>query len=170
MFKSTYFQLVELVIPATVTGNLQDTYFQQQPQLQSITGDKKIFIKAIEAYTSQDILQSPLTPGTTVANATDLANALITFREVGTDLKKQIPLVRLRNTFNGATPSNYHQWLFNNTYQIDWTQSRITTILAPGTGGTTGAPLSYLIGVHYSYSPDAIDMKPVNLNVYQAHQ
>jgi hypothetical protein len=170
MFKSTYFQLVELVIPASVTSNLQDTYFQQQPQLQSITGDKNIYIKAIEAYTAQDILSSPLTPGTTVASAADLANALITFREKGTDLKKQIPLVRLRNTFNGATPSNYHQWLFKDTYKIDWTQSRITTILTPGTGGTTAGPVSYLIGVHYSYDQDALDMKPVNLNVYTVKQ
>ena len=166
MFKSRYFQLVELTCNAA-SGN-QDTYFQQQPQLQSITGDKVIFIKAIEAYTANDIIKSPFTPGQTVAAAVDLSNALLTLRVKGTDLIKQIPLTRLNPTLSngGQSSAAFNLWLLQNQYEIDWTQSRVTNILALGSGGTTAGPLSYIFGIHYSYDADALDMKPVNLNVF----
>jgi len=169
MFKSRYFQLVELPIPATATSGQQDTYFQQQPQLTSITGDKQIWVKAIEAYTKNDLSQSPFTAGNAVANAVDLSNAVLTLRVRGTDLIKQIPLTRLNPTGStgGQSSAIYLLWLLQNQYEIDWTQSRVTTIQAPGVpAGSTAAPFSYFFGVHYAYEPDALDMKPVNLNVY----
>ena len=167
MFKSRYFQLVELAINAS-TGGMQDTYFQQQPQLQSITGDKQIYVKAIESYSNNDLIQSPFTAGNPVATLTDLSNALLTLRVKGTDLIKQIPVARLNpgSGKNGQSTAEFNLWLLQNQYEIDWTTSRVTTILALGSGGTTAAPLSYFFGVHYSYEPDALDMKPVNLNVY----
>lgn len=164
MFKSKYFQFVELIIPGTVTTGNIDTVFQQQPQLQSITGDKKIYVKAIEAYTSSDVLQSPLS-GTVGPNSTDLANAVLTFRIKGTDLIKQIPLSRLRPLTSGS-PSNYNQWLMKNNYEIDWTNSRVTTLIQPGTGGTTAPVFAYLFGVHYDYEPDVVELNPIALTVY----
>lgn len=164
-FKSKYFQLVNLIIPVTVSSQILDTNFQQQPQLQSITGDKSIYIKAIEAYSSADVLIDPLSSNV-VAAAADLANGVLTFRMKGTDLIRQIPLSRLRALASGA-PANYFQWLFKNNYEIDWTNSRVTTLLVPGVGaGTTAPPFSYLFGVHYDYEPDAIDHAPVSLNVF----
>ena len=161
MFKTKKFQLIELIINATVTGNLQQTFFQSQPQLQSITGDKQVYVKAIEVYTKEDILFSPLTSGNPVASAIDLANATITFQIDGKQDLKYLPLTRIHllNSNSAATP-NSEGWLFllKNIFKVDWTQTFIQTIVAPGGSGTTTPPFSYLIGVHYSYMPDAEDI------------
>jgi hypothetical protein len=164
LFKSKYFQIVDLPIPATVISGNVDTNFQQQPQLQSITGDKRIFVKAIEAYTSADLLKSPLS-NNPVASGVDLTNAVLTLRCKGTDLIKQIPLARLRPLTSG-TPSNFFQWLLKDQYEIDWVNSRVTTLVTPGTSGTTTPIFSYVFGVHYDYNPDPIDLNPTVFNVF----
>lgn len=169
-FKKTYFQMVEVIITAAITGQNAQTAIPQQNQLQSVTGDKKVYVKCIESYTSDDLTLSPLTTGSAVATAADLANAVLTLRVKGADLIKQVPLSRMRGIFGANGPSNYDLWELKDTYEIDWTQSYITTLAVPGSGGTTAAPFSYLLGVHYSYDADPIDLKPVNLQVFTAKQ
>lgn len=161
MFKSPRFQLVELIMTATATGALQTIYFQSQPQLQSVTGDNRVYIKALEVFGRSQILSSPLTAGNPVAQDVDLANAVLTLSVNGSLDFQFLPLSRLNQVQSnnaGGNNTNGHIFLLRNVYKIDWTKSYITTILAPGSGGTTAGPLSYLFGVHYGYKPDADDL------------
>lgn len=152
-FKTTRFQLVELVIGAAISGNNSDIYFQNQPQLQSISGGRQIFIEAIETYANTDLAVSPITSGNPVANAAAIANATLTL-SVDTNLSfKQIPLVTLHRAQSetGGVTAPFTRQLFrlNEIWQVDWTKSYITCSAAP-----VGAPFSYLLGVHYRYSTD----------------
>jgi hypothetical protein len=153
MFKTTKFQLVELIIPATVTAAMQTTYFQQQPQLQSISGDRPVYIQAIETYTDGQLKGSPVTSGNAVAAPGDIENAVLVLNIAGTLDFNQVPLVdlmRLQNDTGAAfVPFSRQLFLLNNIYAVDWTKSYVQTILAP----ITEPPFSYIFGVHYSYSP-----------------
>lgn len=150
MFLTKNFQLVECIVAAAVTAN-QDIYFQNQPQLQSISGDKRVYVKMLETFSVKAIAKSPLTAGANVATQADLQNAVITLNEKGTENKKYIPLTRLNNIFSetGANfvPSSWVPLLFKDVFEIDWTKSYITMLAAP-----SGA-ISFLFGVHYDYMP-----------------
>jgi hypothetical protein len=152
-FRASKFQLVELIIPATVTGAMQQTYFQQQPQLQSISGDRQVYVQAIETYTSGQLKGSPLTSGNAVAAPGDIENAVLVLNIAGTLDFNQVPLVDLMRIQNdtGAAFVPFSRMLFElkDIYQVDWTKSYIQTIIAP----ITTPPFSYILGVYYSYSP-----------------
>ena len=155
MFKTKRFQLVELVIPATVVGNNQQTYFQNQPQLQSISGDRRIYVKKITAYTDESVNSSPLTSGNPIATAADLINGVLVLSAQGENAFNMIPLSDLSDIAGAAsaTPYKYFPFLLKNTWRLDWTKSYVQTETAPAS-----APFSYLFGVSYDYEPDYDDM------------
>ena len=94
MFRSKASQLIELIIPAGYAAN-QFFYFQNQPQLQSVRGDRMVYIQAISVYNSNHLTASPLTAGNNVASPTDITNGVLTLNVAGTLLYQQIPLVDL---------------------------------------------------------------------------
>ena len=165
MFKTPKFQLVELIVPTTAVSNIQTIYFQSQPQLQSVSGDNRVYIKAIEVFTSEQLIKSPLTAGNPVALPIDIANAVLTLSVNGSLDFQFVPLARLVNVQSntaGSNTTNGHLWLLEDVYKIDWSKSYVQTIIQPGTGGTTVPPYSYFFGVHYGYLPSAQDIVDKN--------
>lgn len=143
------FQLVELVIPVTVTGNNQETYFNNQPQLQSISGDRRIFIKALSTYSQDTLSSSPMTTASPVATAFDLRNGVLVLSVNGEYSFNMIPLTDLcRTQTQSFTPSNQDMYLIDDIFRVDWTKSYIRTIVAPPI-----VPFSYILGVVYDYKP-----------------
>lgn len=152
-FEAKRFQLVELVIGIATTGAQSKVNFQNQPQLQSISGTRQVFVEAIETYTNEDLSTSPLTNGNAVATPAQLQNAVLTL-SVDTNLNfDSIPLASLHriNRSNAGTSAPHVRDLFmvNQIWQIDWTKSFVTMPAAPA-----GQPYSYLFGVYYRYSTD----------------
>jgi hypothetical protein len=157
MFRTKRFQLVELIVTATIVGNNQNVYFQNQPQLQSVLGDRTIYIKKIETYTNKALALSPLTSGNGVATPADIINGVLTLCVKGEEQLRQIPLADLNRVFadTGAAfaPFVWEGFYVKNLYEVDWTKSYVTLVATPA-----AAPFSYLFGVHYDYEPDAIDL------------
>jgi hypothetical protein len=151
--KAPKFQLVEVAINNPVTGQLQTFNFGQQPQLQSISGDKQVYIKSIEAYTSDMIAMSPITPQNQVVSAADIPNSVLILSVAGILEFNQLPLSRLVDIQGTISPSSFWPYLFRNLFQIDWTKSQVQIILPPA----TPTPFSYLFGVVYDYVPDEFD-------------
>lgn len=150
--KTPRFQLVELIIAATVTGNNNFNYFQQQPQLQSVMGNQTVFIKAIETFSVQAVTTSPITTGSPVASEANIQNGVLVLNIAGTLEFQNIPLAilnRIIQSPGAACPGVYDLFQLRHCYQVDWTKSYVTTVGAP-----IGAPFSYLFGVHYSYEAD----------------
>ena len=144
--------MVELIIPATVTGFGQFTYFQQQPQLQSTTGNQTVYVKAIETFSVQALTTSPVTANSPVASEANIANAVLVLNIAGTLKFQNIPLAimnRVIQSPGAACPGVYDLFQLRNIWEIDWTKSYVTTVAPP-----IAAPFSYLFGVHYSYEPD----------------
>lgn len=149
MFKAKRSQLVELVIGTNITGNNQQVYFQNQPQLQSISGQQKIYIKKIKTFTDDFLSGSPLSSNT-VATAADIINAVLVLSVDGENAFNMIPLVDLLETQSTTnTPWNWQPFLMKNVCLVDWTKSYVQVITAPG-----GTPFSYIFEVFYDYEPD----------------
>lgn len=154
--KTPKFQIVELIIPATVTTGNQNTYFQQQPQLQSTTGNQTIYIKAIETFSVQALTTSPVTASSPVASEANIANGVLVINVAGTLEFQMIPLAilnRIIQSPGAACPGVYDLFQCRNLFKVDWTKSYVTTVGVP-----IAPPFSYLFGVHYSYEPDQFDV------------
>ena len=147
-------QLVEVPINSTV-GALQSVYFQNQPQLQSITGDRQVYILGIESISALTLPFSPLTPGNAVAAIADLQNATLTLNIAGTLNYQQVPLISMNRTWSNGSTSSWVADLFRlkDTYKVDWTKSYIQMVQAP----ITTPPFSYLFQVYYQYDNDLMD-------------
>lgn len=153
--KTPMFQLVELIIPATVVGFNQFTYFNQQPQLQSISGSQTVYIKGLEVFSNQALTTSPLTAASPVAAPADIANGVLVLNIAGTLKFQNLPLAILNRVIQSpgvACPSVYDLFQLRNIWEVDWTKSYVTTVAPP-----TSLPFSYIFGVHYSYEPDQFD-------------
>jgi hypothetical protein len=146
MLLTKNFQLVELVIPANAGAN-RDFNFQSQPQLQSVMGDKTVFVKAVETFNNECLTLSPLTATNPVASAAELQIAVLTLNEAGTENKKQIPLGLLNRVWDTA-PFTWQPFIFKDVWQIDWTKSYVTLVDAG-----PAQQFSFLFGVHYDYEP-----------------
>jgi hypothetical protein len=149
--KTPMFQMVELIIPATATGFNQFTYFQQQPQLQSMTNNQTVYVLAIETYSVQALTFSPVTSGSPVATEVNIQNAVLTLNIAGTLKFQSIPLADLNRIIQSpgvACPGVYDLFQLRNIFEVDWTKSYVQTV-----GPPTAPPFSYLFGVHYSYDP-----------------
>jgi hypothetical protein len=153
MFRTKRFELVELIIAATVAGQNTQVFFQNQPQLQSISGDQTVYVKCVEVFDVLDIAKSPFTSGNNVATVADLQNATLTLVNDAQETLRRIPLAILHRSFNStASPAVYQQFLLKNVFKVDWTKSYVTLVATPA-----ALPFSYLFGVHYDYEPDMID-------------
>ena len=160
MFKTKKFTLIEVFVAASVTGANSRVYIQNQPQLQTIANDRTIFIKAIEAFSVEQITKSPLTSGNSVANAAAMKNATLTVVSKGTEDLQQIPLALLcRNLGSTAVPHVWEPFLLDNLFQVDWSKSYVQMVEAPS------GPFSYLFGIHYS---EAADIAGADKNSFQS--
>jgi hypothetical protein len=146
--KTPMFQMVELIIPATITGMNAFTYFQQQPQLQSMTNNQTVYVRAIETFSVDTLTTSPLTTGSPVATNANIQNATLVLNIAGTLKFQNIPLGILNRNIL-SNPAVFDLFQLKNIFEVDWTKSYVTTVGVP-----IDAPFSYLFGVHYSYSPD----------------
>lgn len=149
------FQLVELIIPATVVGFNQTTYFQQQPQLQSTQGNQTVYVKGIDVLSNQALTTSPLTANSPVAAPGDIQNGVLVLNIAGTLKFQNIPLAlmnRVTQSPGAACPAVYDLFQLRNIWEIDWTKSYVVTVAPPA-----ALPFSYLFGIHYSYEPDQFD-------------
>ena len=154
MFRAPKSQLVELIMPANAAA-FQPIYFQNQPQLQSISGDRSVYIVAMETYSSLHLDGSPVTSGSPMAVPDDLRNGTLTLNVAGTLDYQQIPLITLNRTWqdSNAAPeaagyANTHTkdlFLFEDLYQVDWTKSYVQSILTP----PRGVSFSYIFNVYY---------------------
>jgi len=151
--KTPKFTLIEIVIAANVTSANSKVMIGNQPQLQSIDGSQTIWVKAIESYSNDIMVKSPLTTSNNVATPAAIKNATLTVVVKGTEELQTIPLARLNVMFgNPATAAN-HTWdLFQlyNLYQVDWSKSYLQLIEAPA-----AQPFSYILGVHYAYQGES---------------
>jgi len=166
-FKTKRFQVVELQIPAGVTGNNQQTYFQNQPQLQSIAGDRRVYIKKVETFTNENLIGSPLSNGFAMATAADLINGVLVISIQGENSVNMIPMAKLSDTISNSgttTPFNYDPFLLKNQYKVDWSKSYIQTITAPAV-----VPFTYVLGIHYDYEPDYQDCTPDEIEEFLAY-
>lgn len=153
--KTPLFQIVELIIPVTVTGSNQFTYFQQQPQLQSTSANQTVFVKALETFSVQALTTSPITTSSPVASEVNIANGVLVLNIAGTLKFQMIPLAILNRVIQSpgaACPGVYDLFQLRKTWEVDWTKSYVTTVAPP-----INPPFSYLFGVHYSYEPDLYD-------------
>lgn len=164
MYKTKREQIVELLIPATIVGNNQQTYFQNQPQLQSVMGDRRVYIKSIEAYTDENLIGSPLSNGVAMATAADLLNGVLVLSIDGENQVNMIPLSSLSNVYSSAattTPVNYSRFCLKNQYRVDWSKSYVQTIQAP-----VAVPFTYVFRVDYDYEPDYEDMTSAEIDEF----
>lgn len=154
MFRAPKSQLVELIIPANAAA-FQPIYFQNQPQLLSISGDRSVYIIGMETYSNLHLSSSPMTSGSPMAAPADLRNGTLTLNVAGTLDYQQIPLTSLNRAYvdanaalGAAGTNNAHVnelFLFEDLYQVDWTKSYVQLITAPP--GTV--PYSYIFQVYY---------------------
>lgn len=145
--------MVELIVGAGVTA-MNPIYFQNQPQLQSVLGDKEVWIEAIETFSNQAILSSPLTAGNAVATPRDIRNGVLVINVAGTDMYRYIPLAVLNRVLPDGTtaanvaPSVFDLFLLADLYKVDWTKSYVQVTTTP-----SALPFSYLFGVYYYFFP-----------------
>jgi hypothetical protein len=146
-------QLVELQIPVTGAAAGNQTTFKNQPQLQSVIGDKKIYIRRIQTYSSDMMPTSPWS-GLPVAAPADIVNAVLVLNIAGTDFFKYVALARLcnlaTNTGGVITPFTWIPFELDDTYALDWTQSYVQLL-----GAAVSAPIfCYMFDVDYDYGPN----------------
>jgi hypothetical protein len=148
--QTTRFQLIQVVVN-TQQAN-QDYAFQQQPLLQSVTGGQRVFVEAMEFYPSNGLAASPLSPTLAAATPADTANTVMTLSVLGTDRIKNMPLARMNPIWSNDTnysPFVMYPFLLVNMWGIDWTQSKITTVVA-----AHAAAVTFSFGIHFCYSTD----------------
>jgi len=148
--KARRFQLIEAKV--TNTQNNSQWSFNQQPQLQSITGGQRVFVQAIRSYSSNAVGGSPFTQGNVMPTAADIQNTTLTLSVLGNLRIRNLPLAELNAIWSDTAayvPFTLSPFLLCNIWGIDWTQSYITTVL-----GAHAANVSFLFGIYYAYSTD----------------
>ncbi len=148
MFRTKYFTMVEVKMPANSQANKTYT-FETQTQVQTIIGDQTVLVEAIETYNISDITNSPLTTANPVAAQADIINATLTLMFGGFEGISQIPLASLKRTIPIATVSAsvFQLMTFRDMVKIDWTKSKITLVA----NAPTATAFSYVFGIYYDY-------------------
>ncbi len=151
MYRAKYTCLAEIKIPANGQAN-KNFNFESQQQLQTVMGDQRVIVEAIEVYSNASLTKSPLTSTNPVAAAADIKNATLTLQFGTFQGVAQLPLASLCRVIpnpNSYTPAVFDLFLFREMYKIDWTKSYITLVdTAP-----TATAFSYLFNVFYDYLP-----------------
>lgn len=150
-FRAKYFTCIEVKVPAGAVAN-KNYNFDPQSQVQTILGDQRVSIEAIENYPNGAIGFSPLTSINPVAAPGDITVAVLTLRYGSFEGTSQIPLAALTRFIPDAaayTPAVWELPKFRDMVKIDWTKSYVTLVAAPA----TATAFSYLFGVYYDYLP-----------------
>lgn len=150
-YRAKYTCLAEIKIPANGQSG-KNFNFESQQQLQTIMGDQRVVIEALETYSDVALTKSPLTNTNVVASAADIANAVLTLQFGTFQGISQMPLASLCRIIpnqNDYSPAVFDLTLFREMYKIDWTKSYITLVdTAP-----TATAFSYVFNVFYDYLP-----------------
>lgn len=144
------FELIEISVTQALVGKLNTLNFGQQPLLQSISGDKQVFIKSIAAYTADMLTLSPITPGNTVVLAADIPNLVLNLDLAGKFQLHRLPFVELIKFQGTTSPSQFWPYEVHDLWEVDWTKSEIQFLNAPA----SVIPFSVVLGVTYDYTPD----------------
>lgn len=163
-FKTDKYQLVELICN-NISGNNQQIFFQQQPQLQGFNlPGQRVYIQAIETFSNSALTFSPITTNNPVATFDQIQNTVLTIVEGTKENRKQIPLAQINRVWPIAgsfVPFPAPLMVFTNLFAVSWTKSYVTCVQQP-----TSQPFSFLFGVHYSYNPSEGDIQiPFGLDV-----
>lgn len=150
-FRGKYFTLIEVKMPANSAANKSYT-FEWQSQVQTILGDQRVAVEAIEVYTNLAITHSPLTTTFPVAAPADIRNTSLTLLFGTFEGISTIPLASLCRTLPDQanySPAVEDLTLFREMQKVDWVRSKVTLVnTAP-----TVTEFSYLFGVWYDYLP-----------------
>lgn len=150
-YRAKYTVLVQVPISAAAQAN-KTFNFEQQQQLQTIFGDQRVVVEAIETYTVAAIAKSPVNTNLPVATAADLANATLTLQFGTFQGVWQMPLVSLNRVLpdqSNYAPGVIDLMLFREMVRVDWTKSFVQLVdTAP-----TATPFAYLFNVYYDYLP-----------------
>lgn len=151
LYRAKYTSLAEIKIPANAKANKNFNFLFQQ-QLQTVMGDQRVIIEAMETYSDASLTNSPLTSSNVVASAADIANAVLTLQYGTFQAISQLPLASLCRIIpnqNDYTPGVYQLFLFREMWKVDWTKSYITLVAdAP-----TTTEFSYVFNMCYDYLP-----------------
>jgi len=154
LYRAKYTSLAEIKIPANAKANKNFNFLFQQ-QLQTVMGDQRVIIEAMETYSDSAIKFSPLTTSNPVATSDDILNAVLTLQFGTFQGISQLPLASLSrmipyaNAAAQTTPGVYQLMLFREMSKVDWTKSYITLVAdAP-----TATEFSYLFNICYDYLP-----------------
>jgi hypothetical protein len=152
IFKTRYFELVELIIPLNGVVQGARVAFTDQPQLRT-QADQKITIELLETFSNQVVPLS--STGNPVATPAQIKNAFLTLNIWGYEFLRLIPVPGfnriLPDTTAGANfvPANQFMFTLDDISRIDFTKSYVTF------GATAAAAqFSYLFGFHYMMEPD----------------
>lgn len=149
LYRAKYTTLAEIKIPANAQSG-KNFQFNTQQQLQTIIGDQRVIIEAMETYSDDSMTKSPLTNTNPVASAADIMNATLTLQFGTFQGISQFPLssmVRIIPNQSSYTPGVFNLLMFREMYKIDWTKSYVTlTDTAP-----TATAFSYVFNVFYDY-------------------
>jgi len=144
------YQLIENIVNSQ--QNQGQYYFQNQPQLQSVTGGQKVYVRCIESYVNTTVTASPLSSGNTIATPADIQNTYLVISVNGTEQLRRIPLGRMNPIIPNAgtySPAVWEPLTFIDLWAIDWTKTYLQTAAA-----VSVTPMSFLFGVWYDYSID----------------
>lgn len=151
MYRIKYSTIAEIKIPANAQAG-KTFAFETQQQLQTVSGDQRVIVEAIECYSDSALTKSPLTNTNVVATAADIANATLTLQFgtfQGISMLPLASLVRIIPDAANYTPGVFDLTMFREMYKIDWTKSYITLVdTAP-----TATVFSYVFNVCYDYLP-----------------
>lgn len=151
-FRSKYFTAIEIKMPANALAN-KNYPFETQSQVQTIIGDQRVLIEAIEVYSIASLTNSPLTSTNPVAAAADITKAVLTLRYGSFEGMSQMPLASLcrmiPNTGASYSPAVWQMQQFRDMMKIDWTKSYVTLVA----NATTVSAFSFVFGVYYDYLP-----------------
>lgn len=155
LYRVDHTDTIEVVVPVGTAGNNIRIPFLNQPQLQTISNDRQIWLQGIQALSSDTIAGSPITSGNPAATAADILNATLVLKSLGEDRYNQLPLSRLCMIQTVSfTPWNWQGFYFRNALNVDWQKSYVQ-ILTPPAGPL---PFSYIFSVDYKYTPDPDDV------------
>lgn len=151
-FRSKYFTTIEVKVPANALAN-KNFNFDTQSQVQTIIGDQRVLIEAIETFSITQLTNSPLTSSNPVAAAADITKAVLTLRFGSFEGMSQRPLASmcrgLPNTGASYSPAVFELATFRDMTKIDWTKSYVTLVA----NATTLTTFSFVFGVYYDYLP-----------------
>jgi hypothetical protein len=151
LYRAKYTTLAEIKIPANAQSG-KNFQFNTQQQLQTVLGDQRVIVEAMETYPNTAMAKSPLTNTNVVAAAADIMNATLTLQFGTFQGISQFPLASLCRIIpnpNSYSPAVFDLTMFREMFKIDWTKSYVTlTDTAP-----TATAFSYVFNVYYDYLP-----------------